>query len=368
MHLHTDAEYMARALRLAEHGLYSTDPNPRVGCVLVRAGHIVGEGYHQRAGEPHAEVHALRAAGEQARGATAYVTLEPCCHHGRTPPCSEALLKAGVTRVVAAMRDPNPKVAGLGLAQLQAAGVEVSCGVLEAPARALNPGFISRMNRQRPWVRVKLAATLDGRTAAADGDSRWITGPAARDDVQRWRARASAILTGIGTLLADDPSLNVRLDATVRQPLRVILDSQLRTPVSARTLSLPGEVLILTTQTPEHPHWQRLAAQGAQLAQLARQEQGRIALPAVLQHLAQREVNELHVEAGAQLAGALLEAGLVDELLLYLAPLLLGDSGRGLFHLPGLQHMAERYALQVTEMRAIGHDWRITAKPVAAGI
>ncbi|HMR03533.1 MAG TPA: bifunctional diaminohydroxyphosphoribosylaminopyrimidine deaminase/5-amino-6-(5-phosphoribosylamino)uracil reductase RibD, partial [Candidatus Competibacter phosphatis] len=241
-----DHRYMARALTLARRGLYGTDPNPRVGCVLVDNGAIVGEGWHERAGEAHAEVIALEAAGDRARGATAYVTLEPCCHHGRTAPCTDALLHAGIGRMVAAMPDPNPQVAGKGLKQLRDAGVVVDCGLLEAEARALNPGFIQRMTQGRPFVRVKLAMSLDGRTALASGESRWLTGEAARQDVQRLRARASAILTGIGTLLADDPNLNVRLPEAERQPLRVILDTTLRTPPTAQTLRLPGSVLIFT--------------------------------------------------------------------------------------------------------------------------
>lgn len=241
-----DYRWMARALTLARRGLYSVDPNPRVGCVLVREGAIVGEGWHERAGEAHAEVIALAAAGRQARGATVYVTLEPCCHYGRTPPCTEALLQAGVARVAAAMRDPNPQVAGQGLAILREAGVAVDCGLLEAEARALNPGFIQRMTQGRPFVRLKLAMSLDGRTALASGESQWLTGEAARQDVQRLRARSSVILTGIGTVLADDPGLNVRLPEVSRQPLRVILDSDLRTPPTARTLQLPGSVLIFT--------------------------------------------------------------------------------------------------------------------------
>ena len=355
-----DYRYMARALTLARRGLYSTDPNPRVGCVLVREGVIVGEGWHERAGEAHAEVIALDAAGERARGATAYVTLEPCCHYGRTPPCTDALLNAGVTRVVAAMADPNPQVAGRGLALLRAAGVVVECGLLETEARALNPGFIQRMTTGRPWVRVKLAMSLDGRTALASGESQWLTGEAARQDVQRLRARASAILTGIGTVLADDPSLNVRLPEAERQPLRVILDTELRTPPTARTLRLPGSVLIFTavadpaTQAP-------LRAAGADIVVVPRTERG-LNLHAVMAELARRECNEVHVECGPTLAGALLQAGLVDELVIYMAPLLLGDKARGLFQLPELTRMSERRELEILETRAVGTDWRITIR------
>ncbi|HXH02301.1 MAG TPA: bifunctional diaminohydroxyphosphoribosylaminopyrimidine deaminase/5-amino-6-(5-phosphoribosylamino)uracil reductase RibD [Candidatus Competibacteraceae bacterium] len=356
-----DHQYMAHALRLAARGLYTTDPNPRVGCVLVRHGEIVGEGWHERAGQPHAEIHALGMAGERARGATAYITLEPCCHHGRTPPCTDALLAAGVARVVAAMEDPNPQVGGQGLAQLRAAGVAVECGVLEAQARALNPGFISRMARGRPWVRVKLAMSLDGRTALGNGDSRWITSEEARTDVQRLRARAGAILTGVNTVLVDDPALNVRLPGVQRQPLRVILDSRLRTPPAARTLRLPGQVLILTAEADER-RWQPLLAAGAQVARVDAADGG-LDLAQVLTLLARREVNELHVECGSILAGALLSAGLLDELVVYLAPLLLGHAGRGLFHLPAIERMEQRRLLVIDGLRPVGRDWRITARP-----
>jgi diaminohydroxyphosphoribosylaminopyrimidine deaminase/5-amino-6-(5-phosphoribosylamino)uracil reductase len=359
---HDDYRYMARALTLAWRGLYHTDPNPRVGCVLVKDGIVVGEGWHQRAGEAHAEVIALDAAGEQARGATAYVTLEPCCHHGRTPPCTDALLNAGITRLVAAMSDPNPQVAGKGLAILREAGVIVECGVLEAEARALNPGFIQRMTQGRPFVRLKLAMSLDGRTALASGESQWLTGEAARQDVQRLRARASAILTGVSTVLADDPSLNVRLPEATRQPLRVILDSGLRTPPTARTLRLPGSVLIFTAvadPAAQAPLW----AAGTDIVVVPRTERG-LNLRAVMAELAHRECNEVHVECGPTLAGALLQAGLVDELVIYMAPLLLGDKARGLFQLPELAKMQERWELEVLEMRAVGRDWRVRLKPM----
>ncbi|MBK8750492.1 MAG: bifunctional diaminohydroxyphosphoribosylaminopyrimidine deaminase/5-amino-6-(5-phosphoribosylamino)uracil reductase RibD [Candidatus Competibacteraceae bacterium] len=353
---------MARALTLARRGLYSTDPNPRVGCVLVREGAIVGEGWHQRAGEPHAEVNALNAAGALAGGATVYVTLEPCCHHGRTPPCTDALLNAGISRLVAAMPDPNPQVAGRGLAILRDAGVTVDCGLLEAEAQALNPGFIQRMTMNRPFVRVKLAMSLDGRTALASGESQWITGEAARQDVQRLRARSSAILSGIGTVLADDPGLNVRLPEATRQPLRVMLDSNLRTPPTAQILRLPGSVLIFTavadpvTQAP-------LRAVGAEIIVVPRTGQG-LDLRAVMAELARRECNEIHVESGPTLAGALLQAGLVNELVIYIAPLLLGDKARGLFQLPELARMNERTELEILDMRAVGKDWRVITRSV----
>jgi diaminohydroxyphosphoribosylaminopyrimidine deaminase / 5-amino-6-(5-phosphoribosylamino)uracil reductase len=361
-----DSAHMARALRLARRGLYTTHPNPRVGCVLVRDGEVVGEGWHERTGEPHAEVNALRAAGERARGATAYVTLEPCSHHGRTPPCSDALLEAGVARVVAAMRDPNPRVAGQGLARLAAAGVETASGLMQAEARVLNPGFISRMERGRPWVRIKSAVSLDGRTAMASGESQWITGAEARADVQRWRAQADAVLTGSGTVLADDPSLNVRLDAAaleiggeVRQPLRAVLDTQLRTPPKARLLGLPGGVLLFAGPAGAARRG-ALEASGAEVCEVAADDSG-LDLEAVLRELAAREINEVHVEAGARLSGALIAAGLADELLLYLAPSLLGDTGRGLFALPGLERLNERVELDIRELRPIGRDWRILA-------
>ena len=358
-----DYRYMARALQLAERGLYTTDPNPRVGCVLVRDGGVVGEGWHERAGEPHAEAHALRAAGERARGATAYVTLEPCCHHGRTPPCSEALIAAGVTRVVVAMQDPNPRVAGNGLAQLQAAGIATASGLLAAEAGALNPGFAMRMRHGRPYVRCKLAMSLDGRTAMAGGESKWITGEHARADVQRLRARSSAIVTGIGTVLADDPALTARLpEGVTRQPLRVVLDHALRTPPRARLLRAPGATLIVGTRQDTAPREALLAA-GAEIV-LLHAPQGRMALAEVLEVLAAREINEVLLECGATLAGAFLHSGLIDELVIYMAPALMGDGARGLFHLPGLERMDQKLALDVRDIRKVGVDWRITAVPL----
>ncbi len=350
---------MARALRLARRGLFTTAPNPRVGCVLVKNQAIIGEGWHARAGEAHAEIDALAMAGDEARGATAYVTLEPCCHFGRTPPCTQALLAAGITRVVVAMEDPHGRVAGKGLAQLRAAGVAVECGVMEAEARALNPGFILRMTQGRPLVRCKLAMSLDGRTAMASGESQWITGAAAREDAQRLRARACAIMTGVGTILADDPSLNVRLAGEAcRQPLRVILDPELETPAEARTLRLDGHVLIFTGIT-ETAAFTPLLAAGAEIQTLPRRGRG-LDLEAVLRELARREINETHLECGATLAGAMLDARLLDELVIYMAPLIMGDGARGLFHLPGLTRMSERIALKIVDIRALGEDWRIT--------
>ena len=361
MSIPDDYRFMARALTLARRGLYHTDPNPRVGCVLVREGAIVGEGWHRRAGEPHAEANALDAAGERARGATAYVTLEPCCHYGRTPPCTDALLAAGVSRLVAAMSDPNPQVAGKGLAILRDAGLAVECGLLAAEAQALNPGFIRRMTEGRPFVRVKLAMSLDGRTALSSGESRWLTGEAARLDVQRLRARSSAIVTGSGTLLADDPGLDVRLPEAERQPLRVILDTGLRTPPTAKTFHLPGAVLVCTAVA-DAARQAPLREAGAAIAVLPRLGSG-LDLRAVTRELARRECNELHVECGPALAGALLQAGLLDELVIYLAPLLLGDRARGLFQLPELTQMRERRELEILDTRAVGRDWRLTLRP-----
>lgn len=360
-----DHELMAQALRLARLGRYSTDPNPRVGCVLVRDGRVVGQGWHRRAGEPHAERIALAEAGDRAQGATAYVTLEPCCHHGRTPPCSLGLIEAGVARVVAAMTDPNPRVAGGGLAQLQQAGIEVASGLLERDARQLNPGFIKRMQGQGPYVRLKLAMSLDGRTAMANGESQWITGQAARRDVQFLRAGSSAVVTGIGTVLADDPGMNVRLgsaelglpgDLPVRQPLRVVMDSGGNMPRKARLLSLPGESLVLNG---EHADTTALRAAGVPTVSLACDAQGRLSWAAVMRELGSREVNEVLLECGATLAGSALEAGIVDELIVYLAPHLMGDLARGLVHLPGIEHLADRIPLALVDARAVGNDLRL---------
>jgi diaminohydroxyphosphoribosylaminopyrimidine deaminase/5-amino-6-(5-phosphoribosylamino)uracil reductase len=362
---------MARAAQLAERGLYTTDPNPRVGCVLAHGERVVGEGWHRRAGEPHAERLAIDAAGAAARGATAYVTLEPCCHYGRTPPCTDALLEAGVSRVVVGMEDPNPIVHGRGLERMRAAGVEVKTGVLEGPCRMLNPGFDRRMGAGMPFVRLKLAASLDGRTAMASGESRWITSDAARTDVQWLRARSSAIVTGIGTLLADDPSLNVRLppalipaltpDEPVRQPLRVVVDSHLRTPMDATLLRLPGATLIATLS--DDPR--RIAAAtsaGAEVWVGPADASGHVDLEALLRYLAEREINEVLIEAGPTLAGAAVQRRLVDEIVLYLAPHLMGSAARGLFELPGIAVMADRLPLELIDVRAVGPDLRIRAR------
>ena len=358
----TDADRaaMSRALALAQRGLFTTDPNPRVGCVLVRDAEIVGEGWHMRAGGPHAEAHALAQAGERARGATAYVTLEPCDHHGRTPPCSQALLDAGVARVVCAHLDPDPRVAGGGMRRLQAHGIEVRSGLMAAAAEELNIGYLRRQRTGRPYIRVKLAMSLDGHTALASGESRWITGEAARADVQHYRARSSAVLTGIGTVLADDPALTVRLPDTNRQPLRVVLDSQLRTPAAARILEGPGSVLVLgVADAPERRA--ALAARGAEV-QGVPDRNGQTDLGAVLQLLGQRGVNELWVEAGATLAGAFVTQGLFDELIVYVAPALLGAGARPLLELPPLRSLAQGQRLEFVDARIVGADLRITAR------
>jgi len=362
-----DHIHMSRALRLAARGLFTTDPNPRVGCVLVREGEVVGEGWHQQAGGAHAEVVALRAAAERARGATAYVTLEPCCHHGRTPPCSDALIAAGVSRVVVAMSDPNPLVAGDGIAQLRAAGIETLEGLHRAQAQRLNPGFVQRMQQQRPYVRVKLAMSLDGRTAMASGESQWITSAAAREDVQRLRARSSAIATGIGTVLADDPSLTVRLpDTAFNMPLRVVLDPHLSMPANAKMLGLPGETLIATS-VEQDAAWELLEQRGARVVQCS-DGPDRIDLSALLRLLAELEVNELLLESGATLSGAMLAADLVDELWIYMAPKLMGDAARGLLRIPGLERMSDALELTFDDIRAVGRDWRIIARPKRAAL
>lgn len=353
-----DRTHMARALELAELGLYTTTRNPRVGCVLVRDGVVVGEGWHRGAGEPHAEALALREAGERARGATAYVTLEPCAHHGRTPPCSRALVDAGVARVVAAMGDPNPLVAGKGFAELRAAGIDVASGLMEHDAHELNVGFVSRMTRARPWVRMKIAASLDGRTALLNGRSQWITGPEARRDGHRWRARACAVLTGIGTVKDDDPELTVREVETPRQPVRVVVDSRVETPPSARVVG-PGTLIAAAVADPEREA--ALRARGAEVIALPNAS-GKVDLAALLRELARREMNEVHVEAGFKLNGSLLAERLVDELVVYLAPHILGEASRGMFNLPGLEDLAGRRELDVTEVRSVGNDIRIVAK------
>lgn len=359
-----DYGFMARALRLARRGIYTTHPNPRVGCVIVKDGKIIGEGWHERAGQPHAEVYALRQAGAEARDADVYVTLEPCSHFGLTPPCAAALVQAGVKRVVAACLDPNPLVAGRGLKRLQQAGIQTQAGLLATEARALNIGFIKRMEQQKPFVRLKMAMSLDGRTAMASGESTWITAEAARRDVQFWRAQASAVVTGIGTILHDDPALNVRLNAEdlqiqgeVRQPVRVILDSQLRTPSQAKILKIEGETRIYTLNANAEQK-QSLEQAGANVVVL---QGGSLDLSQVLNHLAKEGLHEIHVECGASLAGTLLKQGLVDELLIYMAPHIMGSDARALFNLPFVQ-MQERIDVEIKDLRAVGDDWRIQAQ------
>lgn len=401
-----DHAHMAEALRLAARGLYSTHPNPRVGCVVVRGDDVVGRGFHVRAGEPHAEVHALREAGAAARGATVYVTLEPCAHHGRTPPCADALVQAGVARVVVACLDANPLVAGQGVARLQAAGITVDAGLMQAEAEALNAGFLRRMAGGLPWLRVKVASSLDGRTAMASGESQWITGPAARRDVQRWRARSSALISGIGTVLADDPGLIVRpadwqdahellpdrqddparwTPADVHQPLRVILDTELRLPLTARLMQLPGDTLVVTcgeltgcdgelpdALEPVDPvragRARGLLAAGAQLLAVPADASGRPDPRALLQELAARGHAEVLLESGPTLVGAFLQAGVVDEVVLYQAPVLLGSEARPLAVLP-VQRMADRVSFRVVDQRLVGSDvrWLLRPQPASPG-
>jgi len=359
-----DHAHMARALRLAERGLYTTTPNPRVGCVIAHGSKIVGEGFHERAGEPHAEVHALQRAGARARGGTVYVTLEPCSHHGRTPPCVEALIGARVSRVVAAMRDPNPRVAGEGLQKLRTARIAVDTGLLEEQACELNVGFVARMTRARPWLRIKTAASLDGGTALQNGRSQWITGAAARRDGHRWRARSCAVMVGIGTLLADNPRLTVREVKTTRQPLRIVVDRQLEIPLDANVLE-GGHALIVTAQ--DRPEKVRqLERLGAQVVQLPNAE-GKVDLVALTHELARRELNEVLVESGGRLNGALLRAQVVDEVLVYLAPHLLGDTARGMFDLGELTALEQRVELTFREVRRVGADLRIIARPTGDG-
>ncbi|AUX71921.1 bifunctional diaminohydroxyphosphoribosylaminopyrimidine deaminase/5-amino-6-(5-phosphoribosylamino)uracil reductase RibD [Erwinia pyrifoliae] len=364
-----DEIYMARALELARRGRFTTTPNPNVGCVLVRDGQIVGEGYHMLAGEPHAEVHALRMAGEKSLGATAYVTLEPCSHHGRTPPCCEALIAAGIKRVVTAMQDPNPQVAGRGLYRLQQAGIEVSHGLMMQEAEALNRGFLKRMRTGFPWVQLKLGASLDGRTAMASGESQWITSPEARRDVQRLRAQSSAILSTSATVLADNPALTVRHDELdsasladypvdlLRQPVRVIVDGQNRVTPEYRLVAQPGETWLARTSG-DRQQWPENVSQ-----LIVPLYQNRLDLVSLLMLLGKKQINSVWVEAGAQFAGALLQAGVVDELIVYLAPKLLGDAGRGLCQLPGLETLAAAPAFTFSDIRQVGPDIRLTLTP-----
>lgn len=349
---------MARALQLARRGLYTTTPNPRVGCVIVRDGAIAGEGWHERAGGPHAEIMALEAAGERARGATAYVTLEPCHHHGRTPPCDEALIATGITRVVAAMLDPDPRTAGQGVARLRGAGMVVETGVLEKEARELNRGFISRVTRGRPWVRMKIAASLDGKTALLNGKSQWITGEAARNDGHHWRAQACAVMTGIGTVRDDDPRLDVRAVETSRQPLRIVIDSRLELSPDARMLK--GGGVLVACAIDDRAKALKLQDRGAEIVVMPNAA-GKVELPALMHELGRRNINELHIEAGHKLNGSLLNEGCVDEVLLYFAPCLIGDRARGMADLPELAELAARRELRIESMLMVGADIRILA-------
>lgn len=388
------SRFMARALELAERGRYTTHPNPRVGCVVVRDGAIVGEGWHQQAGQPHAEIHALRAAGDRARGAEVFVTLEPCCHHGRTGPCTGALISAGVKKIWMALQDPNPKVGGQGAAILRAAGIEVQSGLMQPAAAALNRGFISRMTRGRPWITLKLAASLDGRSAMASGESKWITSEEARADVHRLRADAGAVLTSSETVLADDPSLTVREfhpappdprppaggegKYLFRQPDRIVLDARMRVPLNSKVFARDGARRFwmhsgsLSPMPAGHGgEAPRLGSgqdwgEGAVIQDLKCDASGRVNLSDALARLAQYEVNHILVESGPRLAGAFLQQGLVDEIVLYLAPSLLGHEARPLALLPGLQHLEQRLRLEMTDVQRIGADLRLTASPISA--
>jgi diaminohydroxyphosphoribosylaminopyrimidine deaminase/5-amino-6-(5-phosphoribosylamino)uracil reductase len=358
----TDSEFMARALTLARRGMYTAHPNPRVGCVLVRDGSIVGEGWHQKAGEAHAEVIALQDAGAAARGATLYVTLEPCAHHGKTAPCSEALIKTGIVEAVVAIKDPYHAVDGGGLNALAASGIAVRVGLMSDDAIRLNEGFISRITRGRPFVRLKTASSIDGCTAMENGQSQWITGPEARADVQRLRATSGAVLSGIGTVLADDPSLNVRdesLRGSVMQPLRVILDNSLRMPLSARMLQLPGKTAIFCIDDDNRA---ALEDAGASVYRVS-ERHGKADLDEVLAKLAELEVNDVLVEAGHTLAGSLLAAGIVDELVIYQSPHIMGSQTQGMFDTPLWQDMSQRMRLETIDVRRVGADTRITARP-----
>jgi len=356
-----DHALMSQALQLAEKGLYTTTPNPRVGCVITQNNRIVGSGWHEKAGQPHAEINALAMAGEMARGATAYVTLEPCSHHGRTPPCAEALIRAGITRVVIAMEDPNPLVMGSGIETLKQAGISVQTGLMQSQSEALNPGFIKRMQLKKPWVRVKTAVSLDGKTALRNGKSQWITGEAARRDGHRWRARSCAVLTGIGTILADNSQLTVRHVSTSRQPKKVIIDHRLVIPLDADVLK--GEtVYLFTAASADTEKIDRLEKMGVAVFPVEQIDQGRINLEGVMAILAQLECNEILVEAGSALGGALIQAGLVDELIIYMAPSLLGDAARSMFQLPDLNNLDDKCSLRIEDARQMGQDFRFIAR------
>jgi diaminohydroxyphosphoribosylaminopyrimidine deaminase/5-amino-6-(5-phosphoribosylamino)uracil reductase len=355
-----DYAFMSTALRLAEKGLYSTAPNPRVGCVITQNEQIVGSGWHERAGQLHAEINALNVAGVAARGATAYITLEPCSHYGRTPPCADALINAGIAKVIIAMEDPNPIVSGCGCALLERAGITVQTGLLQADAHALNVGFVTRMVHKKPWVRLKIAASMDGKTALNNGASQWITGEAARQDGHRWRARSCAIVTGIGTVKSDNPQLTVRHVETPRQPKKVIVDSRLTTPLDAELLQ-GEEVFIFTANTENQEKKAALSKMGIQVIVLPNAE-GTIDLEKMMAMLADFEMNELLVEAGCELNGALVKAGLVDEMIIFLAPHLLGDIAQGMIKLPELVNLEQKKVLGIQDLRMVGQDIRVIAK------
>ncbi len=357
--MNDDYGHMASALRLAEKGMYTTTPNPRVGCVIVRDGQVVSEGWHERAGGAHAEIVAIESAGSAARNATVYVTLEPCSHHGRTGPCADVLVGAGVGRVVVAMQDPNPQVSGAGISRLRQAGISVDCGVMEAQARQLNIGYVSRMTRGRPWVRVKIAAGLDGKTSLENGVSQWITGPDARRDVHRWRARSCAVVTGIGTLTSDDPQLTVRNVETSRQPLRVVVDSRLRIPLHSRIFE--GGGLLIATANEDEPRIRQINDLGAEVVVLPDQE-GKVDLGRFMALLGERSINEVLVEAGINLHSALWKAGTIDELLIYYAPKMLGSRGRGMFDLGDLGDMEGAPVFEIEDLRQFGPDLRVLAR------
>lgn len=354
------ASFMQQAIALAKRGMYTTHPNPRVGCVLVKDAQVVGEGWHEQTGHPHAEIMALNAAGIHAKNATCYVTLEPCCHQGRTPPCTTALIAAGVKQVVIATPDPNPLVSSKSILSLKQAGIEVIVGILEEASQRLNPGFFKRMRMQKPYIRCKLAMSLDGRTAAANGESQWITGEAARQDVQHWRAQSSGILTGINTILSDNPLLTVREIPIPRQPLRIILDTHLKIPEKAKILQDAASVVIFTAST-EHSKIRTLEQMGATV-KITSMKSGHLDLPQILTILAQEfEQNELLIEAGPTLSGAFLEAGLLDELILYVAPKILGHLAQPLFYLPQLKILQQAFSLKIKTISPCGEDWRVIA-------
>ena len=358
-----DYRFMADALRLAKKGVYTTHPNPRVGCILVKDGNILSQGWHEKAGQAHAEIVALQLAGEQSHGASVYVTLEPCAHHGRTPPCADALVEAGVKEVIIAMQDPNPLVAGEGISKLEQAGIKVKCGLLEQQAEELNRGFVSRMKSGRPWVTVKLGASIDGRSAMKSGESQWITGAEARQDVQRLRAASSAILTGSGTVLADDPSLTVRLADVSRQPLRVIMDSYLSIPDSAKVFNDKHPLLVATAAAEDDERFQQLQNRGIDIRCFQARD-GRVDARSLLQHLANDfSCNEILVEAGSVVCGNLLKNQLVDEIIIYMAPVIMGSAAKGIFDIPGLERMSQKIELSIKDIRPVGRDWRVTAQP-----